>query len=111
MEDFFKLVMENPITAGAIGTAIAAVIAFFKPIMRALQRALIRRIEAQWPDGKDGRKTRESVVPTGASEQEAIESIAAHVRDNDWMTRTLPAIVVRNGVKKKQDSDRPPPKK
>ncbi len=61
-DNLLKLVTENPITAGAIGTAVAAVVAFFKPVMRALQRALVRRIEQAWPeDGGDEERVRKTV--------------------------------------------------
>lgn len=61
-EALLKLITENPITAGAIGTAVAAVVAFFKPVMRAAQRALVRRIEQAWPeDGGDEERVRKTV--------------------------------------------------
>jgi len=42
-DEILTTVLDNPIIAGAIGTALAGVLAFFKPIMRALQTALVRR--------------------------------------------------------------------
>lgn len=45
-----KIVTENPAVSAAIAGAIVSIVAFFKPIMAALQRALIRRIDQAWPD-------------------------------------------------------------
>lgn len=52
-DEILTTVLDNPIIAGAIGTALAGVLAFFKPIMRALQTALVRRINQAWVDEAD----------------------------------------------------------
>ncbi len=79
VETVMKLISENPITAGVIGTVLATVAAFFRPIMRALQAALIRRIDRAWPDNggheERVRKTVEVVksqtlLPRGIVERE-----------------------------------------
>lgn len=53
IEAILKLLTDNPITVGVIGTALATVAAFFRPILRALQKAMVRRIDQAWPDGED----------------------------------------------------------
>lgn len=50
MENLLQAISANPITAGAVATALAAIVAFFRPIMRALQAALVRRINQAWLD-------------------------------------------------------------
>ena len=44
-EALIKVITANPITTGLLGAALATVVGFFKPIMRALQAALIRRLD------------------------------------------------------------------
>lgn len=62
LEYVLELVTQNPLTSSAIGAGLAAVVAFFKPIMRALQRALVRRIQQAWPeDGGDEERVRKTV--------------------------------------------------
>lgn len=46
----YKLVIDNPTLSTSIAGVLLAVIAFFKPIAAALQRALIRRIDQAWPN-------------------------------------------------------------
>lgn len=49
-DDLLKTIAENPVTAGLVGTVLAAVLGFFRPIMGALQSALVRRIDRAWAD-------------------------------------------------------------
>lgn len=46
----YKLIIDNPSISTVIATALVAVIAFFKPIAAAIQKALIRRIDQAWPN-------------------------------------------------------------
>ncbi len=55
--ELFELVMSNPLTSGAVAAGVAAVVAFFKPVARAVQRALVRRIDQAWPDDEDDHET------------------------------------------------------
>ncbi len=49
-DTLIKAITDNPLTTGLVGTAIAGVVGFFRPIMRALQAALVRRIDQAWTD-------------------------------------------------------------
>jgi hypothetical protein len=81
METLINLIVDNPIIASAIGAIVAAFVAFVKPIAKALQRALIRRIDRAWPDDCEHvtheekiRRTVEAVnaqtlIPRGAIER------------------------------------------
>ena len=96
LEAAIKLVETNPITFAAITAVAAATAAFFKPIMRALQRALVRRIEQAWPDDSvdldDEARVR---VATKALSQSASTS---------FIPRSLLELAVRN------HKSTPPPK-
>ncbi|MCH6551210.1 MAG: hypothetical protein IH804_04255 [Planctomycetes bacterium] len=52
-DDIVKIILENPVTAGASAAAGAAVVRFFKPIMSRLQAAFVRRIDQAWQDEPD----------------------------------------------------------
>ena len=67
-ESLLKLVTENPITASALGAFAAAAVAFFKPVMRALQRALVRRIDQAWPDNGGHEERIRKTIDTVTSE-------------------------------------------
>lgn len=61
-EALYKMAAEDPMIAGAIATAVGGAIAFFRPIMRALRAAAIRRIDRAWPeDGGHEEKVRKAV--------------------------------------------------
>lgn len=51
LDALLQFVTDNPIASSAVGAVVAAFVAFVKPIARALQRALIRRIDQAWPIG------------------------------------------------------------
>ncbi len=52
-ETLLKVISENPITSGIVASVLAGVVGFFKPTMRALQTALVRRIDQAWVDEGD----------------------------------------------------------
>ena len=53
METLIQLISDNPVIASAVAGALTATVAFIRPIAKALQRALIRRIDQAWPDDED----------------------------------------------------------
>ena len=59
-----KAVSENPITSAIGATAIGSVGAFFRPIARALQAALVRRIDQAWAEDDDATPHAERVRRT-----------------------------------------------
>lgn len=64
METLIKLITDNPVIASAISGAIVAFVAFVKPIAKALQQALIRRIDQAWPDDCDNVSHEEKIRRT-----------------------------------------------
>ena len=65
------LITDNPGLSALVGATLTAIAAFFKPIMGALQAALVRRIDQAWQDHGDEcnveervRKTAERVCST-----------------------------------------------
>ena len=52
-DEIVKAVTENPIAIGVLATVIGSVGAFFRPIARALQGALVRRIDRAWAEDDD----------------------------------------------------------
>ena len=98
MDDLIKTLYENPITAGAIVTALAGVGAFFKPIMRAAQAALVRRIDQAWVDEAD----------YDDNVEERVRRTAERVRSQTIVP--LPQAYVETRVRKMvSESDPPPP--
>ncbi len=63
-DEIIRAVTQNPITAGLIGTAVAAVVGFFKPILAALQAALVRRIDRAWAECDEDDNVEERVRRT-----------------------------------------------
>lgn len=50
LEALLATITENPVVSGAVVGALGAVLGFFRPIMGALQAALVRRINQAWAD-------------------------------------------------------------
>ncbi len=96
--DLFKTIFDNPIAAGAIGTALAAVAAFFKPIMRAAQAAFVRRINQAWIDEAD---------PEDDNVEEHVQRTSRRLLSQTMVP--LPKALVEAHVRKTVSSSRPPP--
>jgi hypothetical protein len=62
LDTLIKAITDNPVASTLVVGALASVGAFIKPIARALQDALIRRIDQAWPDeGGDEERIRKTV--------------------------------------------------
>lgn len=92
-EVLIAVITENPVTSGIMGTALAALAGFFRPIMRALQAALVRRIDQAWVDDD-------------SDHDERVRRTAERVRRG--MLVTLPRGFVETQVRI-QKSEAPPP--
>ena len=92
--------MANPVTATAIAGAVASVGAFFRPIMRAVQRAAVRRINQAWID--DAWEQEESEP----NHKERVRKAAKRVFSQTLMPVSQEAIEDRVS---KEKSEPPPP--
>ncbi len=97
MESLLQAISTNPITAGAVATVLAAIVAFFRPIMRALQTALVRRINQAWLD--------ESEAANGDVD-EHVRRTAERVRSQTLMP--LSRDYVESQVRKVASESEPP---
>jgi hypothetical protein len=63
-----ELIEHNPITTAAIGGAVIAVARFFRPLLEAIRRAWIRRIDQAWPnEGGHEERVRKAVETLSTS--------------------------------------------
>ena len=97
MENLLQAISANPITAGVVGTALAAVAAFFRPIMRALQAALVRRINQAWLDESEA---------ADCSVDERVRRTADRVRSQTLMPLSQDFVEAR--VRKAVSESEPP---
>lgn len=78
---------ENPILVNSLLTGVTAIIAFMRPIMAALQRALVRRIESAWQD----------VEPLAENHDDHIQRTIAQLRHNSLFP--IPSSTVERQVR------------
>jgi hypothetical protein len=94
MNEFIQIIADNPAAATAVGVAIAAVLKFFKPIMAAVQSALVRGIDQAWQQHDDEPNVEERVRKT-----------ALDLRSNTRFP--LPQAFVEERVRKHRRSEPP----